>query len=63
MNSEKLAYSIPEVARLLNIGRNAAYELAGRSDFPAVRISERRIIVPADRLSAWLEQQAGASNG
>jgi excisionase family DNA binding protein len=61
MNNSKLTYSVPELAELLNIGRNAAYDLANREDFPAIRISPRRIIVPADRLEAWLAQQSGAA--
>ena len=35
---DKLAYSVPELAEVLGIGRNAAYELVQREDFPAVRV-------------------------
>lgn len=55
---ESIAYSVPQLAKLLNIGRNAAYALVNRDDFPAVRISERRIIIPADKLAAWLNRQS-----
>ena len=55
---DKLTYSVSELAQVLGIGRNVAYELVQRSNFPSVRISERRIVVPVDRLKLWLEQQA-----
>ena len=47
------------LARYLGIGINGAYALARRPDFPAIRISERRIIIPVDVLDRWLEEQAG----
>ena len=55
---DKLAYNVPELAEALNIGRRAAYELVNRSDFPAIRLSERKIIIPVDGLKQWLERQA-----
>jgi predicted DNA-binding transcriptional regulator AlpA len=51
------------MAQALGIGRNVAYELAQRADFPAVRIGERRIVVPIERLKNWLDQQAGWTEG
>ena len=59
---EKLTYSVPELAQVLGVGRNVAYDLVQRADFPAVRLGERRIVIPVDRLRVWLEQQAGASD-
>ena len=58
---DKLAYTVPELAKALGIGRNVAYELVQRADFPAVRLSERRIVVPVDGLKIWLEQQSTTS--
>ena len=54
---EKLTISATELPRVLGVGRNTAYELVKRSDFPAVRIG-RRIVVPVDALRKWLERQA-----
>jgi len=54
---EKLAYNVTELAEALGIGRSLAYELVNREDFPAVRIGERRIIVPVDALKEWLKEQ------
>jgi hypothetical protein len=38
-------YKLDEVAILLGIGRNAAYEAARRGDFPIIKIG-KRIVVP-----------------
>jgi excisionase family DNA binding protein len=50
-------YSIDEVAKLLGVGRNAAYEAAHRGDFPIIKIG-KRIVVPRvsfDRMLAPVE--------
>lgn len=57
MPTEKLAISVEELAKTLGISRPVAYELIKRSDFPSVRLSERRIIIPVEPLKRWLEQQ------
>lgn len=54
----KTTYNVKEVATLLNICLPAAYDLCNREDFPAIRVTPRRIIVPADGLQRWLEEQA-----
>lgn len=54
----KTTYNVKEVATLLNICLPAAYDLCNREDFPAIRITPRRIIIPADGLQRWLEEQA-----
>lgn len=55
--SEPLTVSVPEAARLLGIGRNAAYELVATGRLPHVRFG-RTIRVPRDTLGAWLRQEA-----
>ncbi len=57
-NAEKLVYSVDEMADVLGICRPAAYALVNREDFPAVRVSPRRIVIPVSALSNWLEEQA-----
>ena len=56
--TEKLTVSVDEMASMLGISRPVAYELTKREGFPAVRISERRIIVPVEALKRWLNEQA-----
>ena len=48
--------TIPQVARVLNISRAGAYELAHSRNFPAMLIGSR-IVVPKDRLLAWVDQK------
>ena len=51
---EKLTLSVDEMAQTLGISHPVAYELIKREGFPAIRISERRIIIPIEGLKQWL---------
>ena len=53
----KQCYNVAEVAAALGIGRNAAYELIHRKDFPSLRVGNRWVI-PVAALERWLEAQA-----
>ena len=53
---EKLTLTVREVQQALGIGRNAAYCLANRSDFPAIRLGNK-LIIPRDAFMRWLEAQ------
>lgn len=57
MATNKLAYSVLEMAEALSIGKTAAYELVKREGFPKVVIGTR-IVIPIARLEAWLETEA-----
>ena len=48
--------TIPQVAKVLSISRAGAYELAHSRNFPAMLIGSR-IVVPKDRLLAWVDQR------
>ena len=50
--TERLAYSVSEVQEVLGVGRATARRLA---DELGIRVSPRRILVPAVRLERWLE--------
>lgn len=63
MNGEKLTLTVEEMATELGISRPVAYELVKRAGFPAIRISERRIIIPVEALRNWLNKNAGACGG
>ena len=56
---KKLTFTVPEMARVLGISHPIAYELCSREDFPAVRVSSKRIVIPVDALNQWLMQKAG----
>ncbi len=55
---EKLTYTVAEAAEALGVSLPVAYELCSREDFPAVRVSPKRIVVPVDALHAWLMEKA-----
>ena len=52
-----LTLSVPEVAAVLGISRAGAYELVHSASFPKVKIG-KRIVVPKDKLIAWINAQA-----
>ena len=51
-----LTLSVPEVAAVLGISRAGAYELVHSASFPKVKIG-KRIVVPRDKLIAWIDAQ------
>lgn len=56
---QKRAIDDDELAEALGISKPTAYELCNREDFPAIRVTPRRIIIPVDGLQRWLEEQSG----
>ena len=60
--ADKLTVTVPEMAKLLGISRPLAYELAKREGFPAIRVSDRRILIPVDRLHEWLNNESSNSS-
>lgn len=59
MSEMPLVLTIEEAAKLLRIGRGAAYELARRGELPVVRLG-RTLRVPRHRLDELLN---GGANG
>jgi excisionase family DNA binding protein len=55
-SEERLTYDIEEVARLLGVGRNQAYESARRGDFPTIRIG-KRLLAPKAGIKKLLDPQ------
>lgn len=58
MEKNKLVYTVKEMASLLGIALPQAYDLCRKTDFPSVRISPRRIVIPVAALDAWLDRKA-----
>jgi excisionase family DNA binding protein len=50
---EPLAYTIPQVLDLLNIGRTKLYQLIGSGELPARKVGSKTLIRAAD-LQEWL---------
>jgi excisionase family DNA binding protein len=49
----RVTVSVEEAARLLGLGRSAAYEAARRGELPTRRLG-RRLLVPVPALLEWL---------
>lgn len=56
---EKKVYTAKEVASVLGISLCTVRQLCHRPDFPAIRVSPRRIVIPVDGLNRWMEKNAG----
>ena len=54
-NSDKLCYTVPEVAQMLGFSRNFGYELARRGELPILKFG-KRILVPRLALEKMLEK-------
>lgn len=54
---ERMIYTVCEIAVILGIGKNAAYDLMHQEGFPSVRVG-RRVIVPKEAFARWLDEQA-----
>lgn len=57
-NGANLTLTIPQVAKLLGLGRNSAYAAAKRGEIPTIVIG-RRILVPVAALKRLLEETGG----
>ena len=55
-----LMLSVPEVAGVLGISRAGAYELVKERGFPSLIIGSR-ILVPKDKLIAWIDEKSTAA--
>ena len=51
---ERLVFTIEETAKILGISRGTAYLLANTGGIPAIRISQRRLVVPRKALEDFL---------
>lgn len=54
-NNDKLTYTVLEMAKALNIGRNKAYELVRTDGFPVIYIGST-IRIPIEALNRWLNE-------
>ena len=52
--TEPQVMSVPEMARILGLGRVAAYDAVRRGDIPHIRIG-RRIVIPVRALEKMLD--------
>lgn len=48
----------PGLGQALGISRSTAYQMIRQPGFPAVRISDRKVVVPKDKLLQFIEEKA-----
>ena len=60
---EKLCYTVKEAASVIGVSVPTMYEIARREDFPSIRVSEKRIVIPCRALEDWLEREAAKRCG
>ncbi|MEL7566409.1 MAG: helix-turn-helix domain-containing protein [Dehalobacterium sp.] len=60
---EKIAISVPEVAKALGISRNLAYCLIREGKLPALKLGERRLVVPVKALEEFMLIETPESYG
>jgi predicted DNA-binding transcriptional regulator AlpA len=53
-----VSLKVEDLGRILGISRASAYSLARSKGFPAVRIGEKRVVIPRDRFIAWFNSKA-----
>lgn len=57
---ERLVFTVEETARILGISRGTAYLLANTGGIPAIRIGQRRLVVPRKALDDFLSSAGKA---
>lgn len=58
MIANKMTVTVEEMAELIGVSRSVAYQLVKEKDFPVIRVSERRLIIPLKSLETWLQSRA-----
>ena len=53
--TERLTLTVEEAAQAIGISRGTAYDLIRQKKLPAIRISERRLVVPKAALAKLLD--------
>ena len=54
---DKAVYTVPEVAKILGINRNLAYELARSGTLPSIRLG-KRLVCPKKAIDRLLGQDS-----
>jgi excisionase family DNA binding protein len=55
LNDMPTLLKVTEMADILRIGRNAAYEIIYQDDFPILRLGPKKIRVPKQELLDWIK--------
>lgn len=58
MAEQRLTFTVSEIAELLGVGRNLAYDLCNAGHFPVLRHG-RRLLVPKQAFLRWVNAEEG----
>lgn len=58
-----IALNAKQISEILNISLPNVYEIFRRKNFPAIKISSKRIIVEKNQFKKWLDEQSGTASG
>ena len=50
-------YQAEDLKEMLGIALGSVYKLMKRPDFPAIKVSARRYVVPKDAFEKWIDEQ------
>lgn len=53
ITSNRLFYTVPELAEMIPLGKNSLYRLVNQRDFPKLIVG-KKILIPADELEKYL---------
>lgn len=61
MNEEEFSklpmmLTVEDIRKVLNIGKNSAYEIIYQKNFPILKLSERKIRIPKDAFIKWMKE-------
>jgi len=56
MKQDKLAVTVKEMAKMLSIGQNKAYEMVNSEGFPRLQVGNK-IIIPLEALREYLNNR------
>ena len=49
---------VKDIQAIMGVSKVTAYELANRQGFPAIRLGEKRIVIPKAPFIRWLDEQS-----
>ncbi len=50
--------TIEDIGRILRVSKTTALLLAKRPSFPAIRVKDKKIIVPLEKFKEWINEEA-----
>lgn len=57
INDLPVLLTVLEMAQVLRIGKNAAYKLVYKNQFPILKLGPKKIRIPKSKLLEWIEDK------